>query len=282
MLTAGQLREVAAQLGSGERGVVRTRDGRHLEWRRAPLGHAVGQPGYVLSIHDITARIQLDELRDDMIAMLVHDLRTPLSAMMLSIDMLDYDVDGETRAEMMARARHSARQMLGKVNTLLDLRKIEAGQLKVVREPYAIAGVVAGVVDGLQGVAELGGVRLGHSVSLDLPDLSIDADLITRVIENLIGNALKFTPSGGAICVEAEEEEAGVVVRVADTGIGVPAGMRERIFEKYVQVHGSQERRGSGLGLAFCSLVVAAHGGQIGVRENPGGGSVFWLRLPLG
>lgn len=279
-LGPAQIRALGAELARQDHGTVRTRDGQYIEWTRAPLGQTAEQVAYVLTLHDVTDRVRLDELRDDMVAMLVHDLRTPLSAMMLSVDMLDYVSEDDTRKELMSRARQNVRQMLRKVNTLLDLRKLEAGQLTVERRPYPIVVISAEVVESFRGVATMQQLQLAHRAPPDIPDILIDVDLITRVLENLVGNALKFTPEGGAVAVELAHDAAGVTLQIRDSGPGVPAELRERIFEKYVQVRGGAERKGSGLGLAFSRMVVEAHGGDIGVRDNPGGGSIFWLRLP--
>jgi signal transduction histidine kinase len=112
--------------------------------------------------------------------------------------------------------------------------------------------------------------------------LHADADLIRRVLINLLGNALKFTPKGGAVTVTVSPSDGWARVEVHDTGIGIPEEYHERIFDKFGQVGGSHQREhSSGLGLTFCRLAVVAHGGTIGVRSRPGAGSTFWFVLPI-
>jgi signal transduction histidine kinase len=127
------------------------------------------------------------------------------------------------------------------------------------------------------------GIILRNEIPDDLPLACVDQSKFTRVLTNLLDNALKFTPSGGQVTLAAERYlENMVVLRVSDTGPGIPDGYREKIFERFSQIPGqSGRRRGSGLGLTFCRLAVEAHGGRIWVDPRPGGGSIFTLTLPL-
>jgi signal transduction histidine kinase len=269
-----------SELGGARLALV---DGRHLEWAAVPLGGDAGSPGMVLTLRDVSDRVALEELRDDMIGMLVHDLRTPLTGLILGLDLLPQlhpAPPGSDGAELITRASESARQLLRQVNTLLDVRKLEAGRLELYLDQHPVAMLVASAARRLSMLAQVGGQRLEVQLPPALPAVKADHGLIERVMENLIGNAIKFTPAGGRIGVGARALDGVVEITVEDTGPGVPPAMRQQIFEKYGQAHRSGERRGTGLGLAFCKLAVEAHGGQIGLRDNPGGGSVFWLTLP--
>ncbi|GAB4170120.1 MAG: hypothetical protein Fur005_31680 [Roseiflexaceae bacterium] len=282
LFNSRNLADLRTQFEQHSQGQIRFSDGRSIEWRSTAItGSTNKQAGYVVSIHDITARVQLDELRNDMIAMLVHDLRTPLTTMLLSIDMQSLpNLLPEEYNEMRERTRQGALQMLRQVNTLLDLRKLEAGRLELVRKPTDIAMLFQTVINGFQVSANFAKIRLEVAIPSDAPLIMIDSDLISRVLENLIGNAIKFTDAGGTITLSSSYDDRMVILNIEDTGIGIPAEMHDRIFEKFTQVAGKQQRKGTGLGLAFCKLVAEAHHGQIGVRENPKGGSIFWIKLP--
>jgi signal transduction histidine kinase len=184
------------------------------------------------------------------------------------------------RADMLGRTRNAAGQLLGQVNTILDLSKLEAGRLELELEHVEAASLLDRAHALVASLAQQNHQELLRDLPADLPPILVDVRLIQRVIENLLGNALKFTPYGGRVTLGARRAaEDAIELWVADSGPGVPEGLRAHIFEKYGQAPG-EARRGSGIGLAFCKLVVEAHAGQIGVRDAPTGGSVFWLRLP--
>ncbi len=281
LFTARHLR-VLHQLPETEvQGTLQLSDGRHLEWHRTPIQNSSASAGYVISLRDVTARVQLDTLRDDMIAMLVHDLRTPLTTMLLGLDLLNEpSIPLEAHAELHDNIRLGAQQMLRQVNVLLDLRKLEAGRLTLFPEPIHLAALVTNTLGKFKLQATTSKVLLCSEVAENLPFVLLDDELIARVLENLIGNALKFTPAQGQIIVRATRDTRLLTLEVCDSGEGVPAELSERIFEKHMQGAGNNQRKGVGLGLAFCKLVVEAHQGQIGVRTNPGGGSIFWFRIP--
>lgn len=280
LVTRRQLVQLRAQARSTSEDIVQLSNGRHLEWRRTPIQVARAR-GEMITLRDITTRVQLDELRNDMMAMLVHDLRSPLTTLLLSLDLQasphTTDDDQHTLRE---RMRESARQMLRQVNTLLDLRKFDDGRLELQREPTFLDYIIITVLATFQVQARFASVALQSEIASDLPMACVDSPLITRVLENLVGNALKFTDRGGTVTVRASYHEHFITICVEDTGIGVPSAFRDTIFEKYTQASGAQKSKGSGLGLAFCKLVIEAHQGQIALRENPGGGSIFWFRLP--
>ncbi|MEO7913573.1 MAG: ATP-binding protein [Roseiflexaceae bacterium] len=268
-------------------GTLQLLDGPHLEWAYVPLVSTGAVVGAVLTFRDISARIELEQLRDDMLHMLVHDLRTPLAGLIMGLDMLGLpeDVfDEHDRKDMLGRTRNAAGQLLGQVNTILDLSKLEAGRLELEPESSDIGRMIDQVYALILALAQQNQQELLRDIVPDLPAIMVDARLIQRVIENLLGNALKFTPQYGRVTIgvwrpaDADQLE----VWIEDSGIGVPDQLKTYIFEKYGQAPGEARRRGTGLGLTYCKLAVEAHGGQIGVRDGAHGGSVFWFRLPLG
>jgi PAS domain S-box-containing protein len=265
-------------------GTLQFTDNRHFEWAIAPLRTIGKLDGAVITLRDVSDRVQLEKLRDDMIQMLVHDLRTPLTSMIMALDMLDFAFsrgDAELGEQTMKMARSSSYRLLDQINLLLDLRKLEAGQLTLERMPVALPDLLNAAADTVRMIAQ------GNHQTIDVsyPDAAVllvaDQALIRRVIENLLGNAVKFAPNGSMIRLSAELLGDAIEIAVVDRGPGIPEEMRTQIFEKYAQIDGAMRRKGTGLGLTFCKLVVEEHGGAIGVDPVHGGGSRFWFRLPL-
>jgi signal transduction histidine kinase len=176
----------------------------------------------------------------------------------------------------------SVQQMLGLVNSLLDIAKLESGELTLSLQSLSLDVLCEELVEAYIHEANEGGIILNLNLVDGLPKITADEEKLRRVLANLLDNALKFTPAGGHVDLDVESEGEEVIITVADTGPGVPEEFRERIFKRFDQVPGiAGRRRGTGLGLAFSKLAVAAHGGRIWVEDNPGGGSAFRIKLPL-
>ena len=226
---------------------------------------------------------RLEEMRDNLVHMIVHDLRTPLMGIFGFLD-LALELEKETLTEdgldYLQTAKRSATAMIDMVNAVLDVSKIEAGEMKLHLAECDLVRIAADLISGMQSLKE------AREIVLDVPPEPVtvvaDRDLILRVIQNLLGNALKFTPSDGSIRLGIEPDDSGVYVKVRDNGPGIPAEYRERIFEKFGQVEARANRQkfSTGLGLTFCKLAVEAHGGSIGVDSEVGKGSMFWFVLP--
>jgi two-component system sensor histidine kinase/response regulator len=224
----------------------------------------------------------LERLRDDLVHMIVHDMRSPLAVLIAHLDLVSMDPDaslGPDARDSLREATRGARELNRMANELLDVSKLEEGKMSLERTPCDLVEVTREVA------ATLGAWARGRSISVDPSKpivTSCDRQLIRRVLENLVSNAIKHTPSTGSIHIVVEDLGKEVRVGVADQGNGVPVDLRSRIFEKF----GSAATRADGsyhsvgLGLAFCKLAVEAHGGRIGVDDGPGGGSVFWFDLP--
>lgn len=222
---------------------------------------------------------ELEALRDSLMFMLVHDLRSPLSGIYTYLQILSADLADQLTAESredIAQALKSSGVLMEMINNLLDIGRLEAGELPLEREPVNLETVVAEAV-GLIGCARVTVVRPPAPVVV-----AADQSLITRVVTNLIGNAVKFTPEPDAVWVEITGDSERARVAVRDEGPGIPAEYHEKIFERFGQVeaHRDRKNRSTGLGLAFCRLAVEAHGGRIGVESAAGKGSEFWLELP--
>jgi signal transduction histidine kinase len=225
-------------------------------------------------------------IREDLNNMIVHDLRSPLTAISASLDLLNRftaEEQMEARGRFIDSARAASKRMTGMIDDMLVVTKIEAGELQPHYEVTPLDQLLADHVNSftLQAAAEQ------KNLAVDCPPNlapEIDRALIGRVVDNLIGNAFKYTDDGsGSIRVTARSENGAVRINVRDNGEGVPENYKERIFDKFAQAPNAQEtpaRKGAGLGLAFCRLVVEAHGGQIKVLDAPGGGSLFTFSLP--
>jgi len=226
---------------------------------------------------------EAETLRDSLVHMMVHDLRSPLTVMMVSLEMVQADSGGllppESRDTLAATFRATQR-MARMVNTVLDLSKLEAGRMSMHLQPCDLAGLLQEVVDSQRDLA--GSRRLALEVPMPI-SVRADRDLLFRVFQNLISNAIKFTPEGKGIWIRAEEAEGWALIRFIDQGPGILPQDRERIFEKFGQVEGRGKPgwASSGLGLPFCKLAVEAHQGTLGLESAPGEGSCFLLRLPV-
>lgn len=228
---------------------------------------------------DDLMRLQLQKER--LTAFVVHDLKNPVNSMDLHAQVLlsDARLSAQTR-ESAHHIRSEARALMRLVLNLLDISKSEEGLLSPRLTDVSVAALAGEVLDAFALKARTQGVTLDHSV--EVPQLRADADLIRRVIENLLDNAIRHAPSGSQVRLSALASPGLVELRVSDAGPGISPALQQAIFERYVQVEGeaqAKHRAGRGLGLAFCKLAVEAHGGNISVEDaNPG--CIFVVRLP--
>ena len=226
---------------------------------------------------------ELESLREALTRMVVHDLRSPLMGILGYLELLEEEAEGCLNAEardLLEHARAAATELTNRISTILDVYRLEERAM-----PLNMAGIDArALVEGaLKG---LGPQLRDVQVSIQTPAQSLavtcDQDLVERVLANFVVNALKFSPPGSPLVVLVENRPEGVWFGVRDQGPGVPVEYRESIFNKFEQVDAWRQgqRRGTGLGLAFCKLAVEAHDGRIGVDCPEGGGSTFWFTIP--
>jgi two-component system, sensor histidine kinase and response regulator len=226
----------------------------------------------------------LEAARDNLVHMIVHDLRSPLTGLQAYLDLLLMSpaatADGEIQ-EFAGEAKAIAQRLSQMITQVLDVSRFEAGKMPVAPQLVDLTQLVRAAV------ATLGPPPSGVKLVYDLPGeptpAEWDPDLMSRVIANLVGNAYRFSPKGEAVLIALELREGLARVTVSDSGPGVPAEMRSHIFEKFGQVSSAGRGRGAstGLGLTFCKLAVEAHGGWIGVDNAPRRGSTFWIELPV-
>jgi two-component system, NtrC family, sensor histidine kinase KinB len=234
-------------------------------------------------LRDITARKELDELREDMTSMVFHDIRSPLANIVSSLEMMDGMLpQDETLQSMLNIARNSTARIQRLINSLLDINRLESGQKILdqnVVEPIRL------IEESLRDVepASNGRQQILLNVAMPpLPNIWVDLDMVHRVLINLLENAIKFTPVGGRIDIGAQPAEGDLVkFWVRDTGPGIPPADQLRIFDKFIRVRGKNRATGLGVGLAFCRLAVLSHGGNIWVESELNKGTIFWLTLPI-
>jgi signal transduction histidine kinase len=228
---------------------------------------------------------ELERLRDDLTGMIVHDLRTPLTGLLTGMQTVPLAGDlNEVQSEMVALAVEGGQTLLGMINDLLDISKMEDGSLALEVADLDATDLIEGVVGQVAPLARNKDISLIIKIAPDVPPFRGDEDKLRRTLVNLVGNAIKFTPAGGTITLVAQldAEENALVFSVRDTGEGIPEESFGRIFEKFGQVESRKAGRkmSTGLGLTFCRMAVEAHGGRIWVESELGIGSTFSFTVP--
>lgn len=230
-----------------------------------------------------------NQYKSDFLAMMSHELRTPLTSIIAFTELLgkeaDLAADDSRAAEACSYIESNSRALLLMINDILEMSRLDAGKT-VLNEEVVDMGDLAGMVaDTIGPFAERNGIALSLDVAPDVPLVMADFDKLRHVLENLAGNAVKFTPSGGHvdIKIDVDGEPGTVCMRVRDDGIGIAPADHERIFERFVQADSSASRKfsGTGLGLALAKEYVEMHGGTLGVESALGKGSEFVARIPV-
>lgn len=235
--------------------------------------------GYVAVMRDITYLKELEEMKSEFVATVSHDLRSPLSTIHGYADMLARSLNGEEQ-EYARRIRIGTKQMAELIEDLLDLGRIEAG-MEADYQPCQMDVLIEAAIDSARFQTELEGLSLTATISSPLPVLGNPGQL-RQVLDNLIGNAIKYTPAGGKIEVRAWSKGDRVCVEVQDTGIGIPREAVPRLFEKFYRVPSAETKElpGTGLGLAIVKAIIDQHRGELWVKSTPRRGSTFGFSLP--
>ena len=258
---------------------------RTIRWQDLPVMGGPNLLGRLFVLQDITQARSLEKLREDMTHTMVHDLRNPLMAINYSIELLQ-EV-GQDFSPMMAKmidmADRSSERMLALVNNILDISQLESGQMPFDPQPFSLADLIQNECAVQMSLAVQKEISLTHRLPTDLPPAWGDPELMQRVLQNLMGNALKFTPEGGEVQVLVEQiNRSGkptLQIEVQDSGPGIPPEIRERLFTKFTT--GMQAASGNGLGLAYCKSAIVAHDQKIWVADNPQGGATFAFTLAV-
>ncbi len=231
--------------------------------------------------------LELERVRQETSDLIVHDLRNPLTTISGALDMLELTLPEDvqqTNSQLLHLARSASDRMQRLINALLDVARLESGQAPFHPAPTDLRALLEQIVTRQSLALENGQIGLFADIPIDLPTIVVDAEMIDRVLSNLIDNAVRYTREGGEIVLAAAVEGEQARISVADAGPGIPPEDRERIFARFAQVDKDKRhgRRGFGLGLTFCRLAVERHGGRIWVEEGEGGmGSRFVFTLPL-
>lgn len=237
--------------------------------------------------HDVSSRVELQQMRDDLIAMLLHDLQSPLGNVISTLELLRMQVEmtdpDEMLLDLLDIATRSSGQLQRLITSLMDINRLEAGQPVGRQTATSLDELVNEAYEIEQPSFERRGVVLETRLPDNLPPLMVEPNMISRVLLNLFDNALKYSADGESITVHAgRAADDMVLVSVSDRGAGIPREFREVIFDKFRRIKDDTSAKGLGLGLAFCRLAVEAHGGRIWVDDAPGGGARFNLTLPVG
>jgi NtrC-family two-component system sensor histidine kinase KinB len=238
--------------------------------------------GAVVVLEDITRLRELDQLKTEFIGVASHELRTPVTSLLLSVQLLQEGAVGELNAdqrEVVAAQREDLERLERLMRDLLDITKLESGVTPPHLTTVAPGELVEAAVRSVDAQAEAKGVVLTQETPANLPTIQADRSQMTRALVNLLNNAIRHTPAGGKVAISARQYAGATLFMVCDTGSGIPRDYLPRIFDRFVQVPGAT-RGGAGLGLSIVRTIVQAHGGDIKVESELGKGSVFTITLP--
>ena len=275
-----------AVTNSGEtRSEVELGDGRTFDYYTAPIHDEAGELlGRVLNFRDITAFKEIDRLKDEFISAVSHELRTPLTSVRGALDLMASGVMGEIPDEAMSLAKvaqSNCRRLVRLINDVLDIEKIEAGHMEFRFELLGLASFLEESIESMRPYGVDLGVDFAFESRAPGAWVHADRDRLSQVMENLLSNAAKFSPSGSSVRVTLERLDSRLCVSVVDQGPGIAPEYQGRIFEKFGQAAtpGIRRKEGTGLGLNIARAIVERHGGTIGVVSTPGSGSRFFFDL---
>lgn len=275
------LRERRSVASEGEEALVNLAD-RTFRVKVSPFRSEEQAFGAVAILEDITSLREVDRLKTEFIGVASHELRTPVTSLLLAAQLLAEGAAGPLtpgQKEVVAAQREDLQRLEHLLRDLLDLTKLESGTASPKHHPLKIEALLKSALDGVRAEAEANGVSLSMGPVME-GSLSGDQGQLLRVLTNLLGNAIRHTPAGGSVTVSAEQKDGNIALTVRDTGAGIPAAYLESIFERFTQVPGAT-RGGAGLGLSLARSIVQAHGGEIRAEsEGEGMGSTFIVTLP--
>jgi len=239
----------------------------------------------IATIQDRTELRRRAQMKEEFIATVSHELRTPLTSIMGSLGLVAANAAGvlpDSAARLIKIAHANGQRLQRLVNEILDFEKLESGKMAFNMKPVDVRALIDQEVEATQGFAERYGVLLKFDHGNADGAVLADADRLAQVVDNLLSNALKYSPRGSEVVAAVENRDGMVCISVRDHGRGIPVEFKDRIFEKFVQVDASNARKsgGTGLGLSIAKDIVERLNGQIGFEPAPGGGTVFYVTLP--
>jgi NtrC-family two-component system sensor histidine kinase KinB len=239
--------------------------------------------GASIVLQDVTRLMRFDELRNDLVATVAHEFRTPLTSLRMALHMVLDQVAGplgDKQAELLYTARADCERLQSIVDDLLDMTKMRAGRVEVEMVPISSKTLVDAALDEQQGQAQAAGVRLTEQFDEPVLPVQADPERISLVLANLISNAIRHSPAGSTVTVGVKPSDLSVRFEISDEGPGIAREFQERVFEKFFRIPGTRGE-GIGLGLYISREIVHAHGGEMGLQSEVGDGSRFWFTLPV-
>lgn len=244
--------------------------------------------GMVSVLSDVTKQRELDELKSNFVANVSHELRTPLVAIGKSISLILNKTTGqlpEAQEQLLSIADRNLKRLTFLINDLLDLSGLEAGKMQIRRANSSIEKIISETIESLEAWAKTKSIKIEKDIEKELPEISVDPDRITQVLNNLIGNSIKFTQAEGVVTVKAKlrKENLEVEVSVRDTGKGISKENLPKVFDKFFQTgeRVASDISGTGIGLSIAKEIVKLHGGNIWAESSKGKGAEFVFTLPL-
>lgn len=239
---------------------------------------------FIWLLHDLRKKsYALEAMKKNLSHAAIHDLKSPLTSIIGALSIVEEPgVDPVVRDNLLKVAAQSSKEMIKLIRVLLDTERMEIAAMVLEKQELPVGPLIKEAMASLEPVAAETGIELKVIVGGDLPALYADHDLMIRVLENLLLNAIKYSRRGDKIELRASRSEGALRFEVSDTGIGIAPENIERVFEKYYRVEGqeSESRKGSGIGLYFCRLAVEAHKGKIHISSRPGQGTKVLVEMP--
>jgi two-component system sensor histidine kinase KdpD len=223
-----------------------------------------------------------EKLQNALLNSISHDLRTPLVSITGALSTLatqDHDLHNDARRSLIETAYEEAHRLNRLVSNLLDMTRLEAGAMRVARELTDVQDLIGSALGQIEN--RLADRKVHVDASPELPLVPLDFVLVVHALVNLLDNALKYSPEGSPIDIQAKIDAGEVQISVLDRGIGIPPGDLSRVFDKFYRVHRPEQVTGTGLGLSICKGIIEAHKGRIWAANRPGGGTIVTLALPL-
>jgi signal transduction histidine kinase len=239
--------------------------------------------GFTLTFHDVTQEREVSRMKSDFVSFVTHQLRTPLAGIrwMLELAAQDPDVPADA-ASYVQDAREAAQRLIQLVNDLLDISRLERGKLTVTATPTDLGELTRGVLAETAGLVQAKGHRVSLAGDADAPHVLADPQLLRQVVVNLVSNAIKYTPEAGTIEIRLEPDGPALRWSIRDSGIGVPALSKPKLFDKFYRADNvvTLETEGTGLGLYLVRLIMEHLGGRVWCQSEEGAGATFLFTLP--
>ena len=270
---------------AGEGDLELRRMGRIVHWTGQPTKDAAGRTlGLTLTLRDVTQERQVAQMKTDFVSFVTHQLRTPLAGIKWMLELAQQaPALSDEPASYVQDARQAAERLIGLVNDLLDVSRLESGKLKIAPQAIDVGELTRSVLDDLVTLVREKGHRLSVEGADSVPTVTADPQLLRQVVLNLTSNAIKYTPPGGAVVIRMELENGAVRWAIEDSGIGIPRASQARLFEKFFRADNVQmvETEGTGLGLYIVRLILEKFSGQVWCESEEGKGSTFIFTLPV-